>query len=420
MFKLYLPATRAMTTQSSQRQIMMLTVTAAAILMITMGIRQTTGLFLTPITESTGVSVVALSFALAVGQLVFGLAQPVSGVLADKFGSVQVIVGGALLLALGSALTPLLSSGGGLLLTMGVLSAAGAAAGSFSILIGLAAQRLPAEKRSFASGLINAGGSIGQFLFAPLVQFFIGAAGWISAMLVTAVAALVTVPLAFMLRQPKEVIAATTIHVTTVRPVTLSEQLRDAARNPSYLYLHAGFFTCGFHIAFLVTHLPNDLQLCGLSASVAANSLALIGLCNVAGSLVAGWLGQHYRMKYLLAWVYASRALLVVLYLVMPKTALNVYLFAGALGFTWLATVPPTAGLVGKLFGTRYLATLFGLTLVSHQVGGFLGAWLGGLALAQTGSYAWIWYADIALALLAAVVNLPIREARIESQPVTA
>lgn len=420
MFKLYLPATRAMTTQSSQRQIMMLTVTAAAILMITMGIRQTTGLFLTPITESTGVSVVALSFALAVGQLVFGLVQPVSGVLADKFGSVQVIVGGALLLALGSALTPLLSSGGGLLLTMGVLSAAGAAAGSFSILIGLAAQRLPAEKRSFASGLINAGGSIGQFLFAPLVQFFIGAAGWISAMLVTAVAALVTVPLAFMLRQPKEVIAATTIHVTTVRPVTLSEQLRDAARNPSYLYLHAGFFTCGFHIAFLVTHLPNDLQLCGLSASVAANSLALIGLCNVAGSLVAGWLGQHYRMKYLLAWVYASRALLVVLYLVMPKTALNVYLFAGALGFTWLATVPPTAGLVGKLFGTRYLATLFGLTLVSHQVGGFLGAWLGGLALAQTGSYAWIWYADIALALLAAVVNLPIREARIESQPVTA
>lgn len=420
MFKLYLPATRAMTTQSSQRQIMMLTVTAAAILMITMGIRQTTGLFLTPITESTGVSVVALSFALAVGQLVFGLAQPVSGVLADKFGSVQVIVGGALLLALGSALTPLLSSGGGLLLTMGVLSAAGAAAGSFSILIGLAAQRLPAEKRSFASGLINAGGSIGQFLFAPLVQFFIGAAGWISAMLVTAVAALVTVPLAFMLRQPKEVIAATTIHVTTVRPVTLSEQLRDAARNPSYLYLHAGFFTCGFHIAFLVTHLPNDLQLCGLSASVAANSLALIGLFNVAGSLVAGWLGQHYRMKYLLAWVYASRALLIVLYLVMPKTALNVYLFAGALGFTWLATVPPTAGLVGKLFGTRYLATLFGLTLVSHQVGGFLGAWLGGLALAQTGSYAWIWYADIALALLAAVVNLPIREARIESQPVTA
>lgn len=399
---------------------MVLTVTAAAILMITMGIRQTSGLFLTPITQSTGVSVVALSFALAVGQLVFGLAQPVSGVLADKFGSVQVIVAGALLLALGAILTPLLPSGGGLLLTMGVLSAAGAAAGSFSILIGLAAQRLPAEKRSFAAGLINAGGSIGQFLFAPLVQFFIGAAGWISAMLVTAAAALVTVPLAFVLRQPKEIAAAAAAHASAVRSVTLSEQLRDAARNPSYLYLHAGFFTCGFHIAFLVTHLPNDLRLCGLSASVAANSLALIGLFNVAGSLMAGWLGQHYRMKYLLAWVYASRALLVVLYLAMPKTALNVYLFAGALGFTWLATVPPTAGLVGKLFGTRYLATLFGLTLVSHQVGGFLGAWLGGLALAQTGSYAWIWYADIALALLAAAINLPIRETRIDSQPVAA
>jgi predicted MFS family arabinose efflux permease len=202
--------------------------------------------------------------------------------------------------------------------------------------------------------------------------------------------------------------------------VGLGEQIREAMRNPSYLYLHAGFFTCGFHIAFLVTHMPNDLQLCGLNASVAANSLALIGLFNIAGSLIAGWLGQRYRMKYLLAAIYGSRALIVAIYIVMPKTALNVYLFAGALGFTWLATVPPTAGLVGKLFGTRYIGTLFGLTLVSHQVGGFLGAWLGGVALAQTGTYEWIWYADIALALLAAVINLPIREARLQARAVPA
>jgi predicted MFS family arabinose efflux permease len=191
-------------------------------------------------------------------------------------------------------------------------------------------------------------------------------------------------------------------------------------RNPSYLYLHAGFFTCGFHVAFLVTHLPSDVQLCGLTATVAANSLALIGLFNVVGSLGAGWLGQYFRMKYLLVWIYGSRAAIVAVYLLMPKTALNMYLFAGALGLTWLATVPPTSGLVGKLFGTRYLATLFGLTLVSHQVGGFLGAWLGGLALAQLGSYDWIWYADMSLALLAALINLPIREARIVPQPVPA
>jgi predicted MFS family arabinose efflux permease len=213
--------------------------------------------------------------------------------------------------------------------------------------------------------------------------------------------------------------SAATPGVAPTPHLTLSEQLRIAVRDRSYLFLHAGFFTCGFHIAFLVTHLPNDLRLCGLP-EVAGGALMMIGLFNVAGSLSAGWLGQRYRMKYLLALIYASRAAIVAIYLAMPKTALNVYLFAGALGFTWLATVPPTSGLVGKLFGTRYLATLFGLTLLSHQIGGFLGAWLGGLALAQTGNYEWIWYADITLALLAAVVNLPIREARLTAQPAAA
>jgi predicted MFS family arabinose efflux permease len=175
--------------------------------------------------------------------------------------------------------------------------------------------------------------------------------------------------------------------------------------------LNAGFFTRGFHIAFLVTHLPGNLALCGLSATVAANSLALIGAFNVVGSLFVGWLGRQYRMKSILAWLYASRAAVVVCYLWMPKTAFNVYLIAGALGFSWLATVPPTAGLVGKLFGTRYLTTLFGLTLLSHQIGGFLGAWLGGVAMARLGSYDWVWYADIVLALAAALINLPIKEA---------
>jgi MFS family permease len=398
-----------------------LTVTAAAILMITMGARQTSGLFLLPITQATGVTVVAFSFALAIGQFMFGMAQPIFAAIADKYGAIKVIFAGALLLALGSFLTPYMSSGSGLLFTMGILGAAGAAAGSFSILIGIAAQRLPPEKRSFASGFINAGGSIGQFVFAPLVQWFIGFSGWVSAMFFTGFAALLTIPLALLLREPRKSGNESAAPAPAAVPhIGLGEQIRDAMRNPSYLYLHAGFFTCGFHVAFLVTHLPSDLQLCGLTPTVAANSLALIGLFNVAGSLLAGWLGQRYRMKYLLAAIYGSRAVIVAIYMVMPKTALNVYLFAGALGFTWLATVPPTAGLVGKLFGTRYIATLFGLTLVSHQVGGFLGAWLGGVAVAQTGSYEWIWYADIVLALLAAVINFPIREARLQAQPVPA
>jgi predicted MFS family arabinose efflux permease len=192
--------------------------------------------------------------------------------------------------------------------------------------------------------------------------------------------------------------------------VSLREQLRTASHDRSYLFLHAGFFTCGFHIAFLVTHLPGELQMCGLSASVAANSLAIIGGANFIGSVLVGWLGGRYRMKNILACLYASRAVVIVCYLLMPKTAFNVYLVAGALGFSWLATVPPTAGLVGKLFGTRYLTTLFGLTLLSHQIGGFLGAWLGGVAMAKLGSYQWVWYADIVLALFAALINLPIRE----------
>jgi predicted MFS family arabinose efflux permease len=393
----------------SRWQITVLVVVAATILMITMGLRQTTGLFLLPITKSTGVSIVAFSFALAVGQFVYGAAQPIFAALADKYGPIRMIVLGAVLLAVGSALTPSMTSDAGFLLTMGVMSAAGASAGSFSILLGIAAQRLPATHRSSAAGIINAGGSLGQFAFAPLMQFIISAAGWASAMFATAAAALLTIPLALAL-YAKTSVAAVTHAAQAVAPISLGEQVRIAMRDPSYLCLHAGFFTCGFHVAFLVTHLPSDIQMCGLAPEVGAFSLSLIGLFNVAGSLSAGWLGNLYRMKYLLATIYGLRALIVAVYVLMPKTALNIYMFAAALGFTWLATVPPTSGLVGKLFGIRYLSTLFGLTLVSHQVGGFLGAWLGGVALTQTGSYEWMWYADIALALAAAAINLPIRE----------
>jgi len=408
-----------MTHPGSRQQTLWLVFASAAILMITMGVRQTSGLYLLPITQSTGVSIVAMSLALAVGQFMFGAAQPVFGAIADKFGSVQVIIFGALLMAVGSILTPFVTSPAGVLLTMGVLSAAGSAAGSFSILIGVTAQRLPPERRSFAAGLINAGGSLGQVVFAPLIQAIIGAAGWMMAMYATAAAVLLTLPLAVALRlKPGDAQALAKINAAA--PQSLSQQLAEAMRDRSYLLLHAGFFTCGFHIAFLVTHLPSDLQLCGLTASVAATSLSFIGAANVVGSLGAGWLGQRYLMKHLLALIYGSRAVIVAIYMVMPKTALNVYLFAIGLGVTWLATVPPTSGIVGKLFGTRYLGTLFGLTLVSHQVGGFLGAWLGGVALARSGSYDWIWYADIALALLAAVANLPIREERVVPVPAVA
>jgi predicted MFS family arabinose efflux permease len=226
-------------------------------------------------------------------------------------------------------------------------------------------------------------------------------------MISLAATTLLTIPLAFLMRGQKAAPGA----AAAVDDFTLGRQVREALRDKSYLYLHAGFFTCGFHIAFLVTHLPGEVALCGLPAGVSATALGLIGLFNIAGSLLAGALGQRYRMKWLLAAIYGARALIIGLYLLAPKTALTFYTFAAALGFSWLATVPPTAGLVGKLFGTRYLSTLFGLTLLSHQVGGFFGAWLGGLAFVHFGDYSWMWYADIVLALAAALVNLPIREA---------
>jgi len=400
-----------------------LVLAATATLLVTMGIRQSLGLYVQPIAADTGIGIVAISFALAVGQLVWGAVQPAFGAWADQRGSGRVLVFGALLLCVGMALAPLLASGWGLVLTLGLLSAAGAGAGSFSVLIGATADATPAHKRSFAAGVINAGGSAGQFVFAPVTQAIIGAFGWMAAMWAMAVAALATLPLAWPLRRKPAGTHApgpAAIAAPAEGDIGLRAQLRVAARDRSYWCLHVGFFTCGFHIAFLVTHLPTEIAMCGLSDSVSAMSLALIGLCNIGGSLAVGWLGQRYRMKSLLALMYASRALLVGVYLVSPPTPLTFYLFAAGLGATWLATVPPTAGIIGKLFGPRYLATLFGFTLLSHQVGGFFGAWLGGLAIAHLGDYTWMWYADIVLALLAAAFNLPIREEKPQLQPIAA
>lgn len=382
---------------------------AAAILLITTGTRQVTGLFVQPITGTTGVSIASLSLALAVGQFMWGALQPMFGALADHFGAFRVVAVGALLLAGGLALTPFAVSESGLLLTLGVLSAAGTAAASFSILIGGTARSLTPSQRSLAAGVINAGSSLGQFIFAPVTQLVIGAWGWGSAMFTLAAASLFTIPLAWPLRARGQATSARA--PDSQQPVlSLGQQLRVALVDPNFAFLNIGFFTCGFHVAFLVTHFPGEVQNCGLTANVAANSLALIGLFNVGGSIGAGLLGQRFRMKNLLAVIYGSRAAMIAIYLLMPKTALNIYLFAAGMGLTWLATVPPTSGIVGKLYGVRFLGTLFGITLVSHQTGAFLGAWLGGIAMQQLGSYNWIWYADMGLAMLAAFANLPIKE----------
>ena len=384
------------------------TIMASSILMITMGTRQSMGLYVGPLNTDTGLGIVSISLAMAIGQFVWGAIQPIAGAFADKFGPRPVLLSGLLILVLGSALTPFVSSQLGLIVTLGLLTAIGSGACSFSVLLGAVAQRMPATSRGTASGIINAGSSFGQFVFAPIIGKLIQWVGWMSTMWAMAAVALLAIPLLNRLTNDT--------HAPAAAPTPeggLKKAAADALRNPSYLLLHLGFFTCGFHIAFLVTHLPTEVGLCGLSPTVASWSLALIGLANIVGSLFAGSCINLYRSKYVLAVMYGSRAVLIALYLVAPKTEWTFYAFAVGLGLTWLATVPPTAALVGKLFGIRYLATLFGLTLLSHQIGGFLGAYLGGLVLEAQGDYQWMWLADIALSAMAALINLPIKEAPI-------
>lgn len=402
-------------TQAQDRTWLWITLAAAALFMITMGVRQSQGLFLFPISGSTGVGIATISFAMAIGQFMWGLAQPVGGALADRFGFGRVLTGGILMLAIGMALTPVLTSQFGLVVTIGVLAALGSGAGSFTVLIGAMARRLAPRQRAMASGLISGGGSFGQFLFAPLAQTLIVAWGWMGAMWSLAALSLLALPLVKTIVAP-----AVPGSAAGSTDGSMGAALRTAFGNYSYLLLHGSFLTCGFHIAFLVTHLPGEVDLCGLPASVASWSLAIIGLANIAGSFAAGWMLNHFRGKYILFGMYGSRTLLILLYLAAPKTEWTFYLLAIGLGFSWLGTAPPTAGVVGKLFGTRYLATLYGMTMLSHQIGGFFGAWLGGLAFAYYGNYQWMWYADALFAAIAALFNLPIKEPRVETRAVAA
>jgi len=346
---------------------------AGGVLLITMGIRQSVGLFVGPLNTETGLGITSISLALAIGQFVWGAVQPVAGAAADHWGARPVLLVGLLVMALGCLLTPWMDSTLGLTLTLGVLSAAGAGACSFSVLIGAAAQRLSPQERGAASGWINAGGSLGQFVLAPVTQKLIQTLGWMGAMWASAAVTLLAIPMALGL-VPVRPAAANSGGVEVAPEGGMRQAIAQAFADRSYWLLHLGFFTCGFHIAFLVTHLPTEIGLCGLSPTVASWSLAFIGIANIVGSVVVGNSINRYRSKHLLALMYGSRAVLVLWYLAMPKTEWVFYVFAVGLGLTWLATVPPTAAIVGKLFGVRYLSTLFGLTLLSHQVGGFLGA----------------------------------------------
>lgn len=391
-------------------------IAGATLIAVTTGTRQSLGLFVRPL-AATGLGIATVSLALAVGQFFWGVAQPAFGIIADRIGTRRVVVLGGLMLAAGLALTPVLSGALGLFATLGILSAVGAGAASFAILIGAVARRVPVQHQPLAAGVINAGASLGQFILAPLTQVVIAGAGWMAALWALAGLAGVST----LLARPAAGEAADSVARGQAEPGTpVLDMLRTAFADRSYWCLHASFFACGFHIAFLVTHLPNEVAVCGLAPSAAATALAVIGLLNVVGSISVGWLGSRYRFKSLLAGLYGTRVLAIALYLAAPKTLATLYSFSAVLGVTWLATVPPTAGLVGKLFGPRYLSTLFGMTLVTHQTGAFFGAWLGGVVMARTGSYHWVWIIDMLLAAVAAIANAPIREPPLPARAVVA
>jgi predicted MFS family arabinose efflux permease len=387
---------------------------AAWIMALMFGQRTALSLFISAINTHTGVGLLAISLAFAVAQLAWGVSQPIAGAIADRYGAGRVIAGGILMVALGNALIPFAGSTAMLVFVIGILIAAGAGAGGVSIVLAAVARLLPPEKRAMASGIVNAGGSFGQFTLVPVAQALISGVGWMAALWWFAALAVATTPLARVLRGKGSPAPG------AVREERLGQAVKRALGDRSYILLNLGFFTCGFHVAFIMTHLPGVVAYCSLPPAVGAWSLSVIGLFNIVGSLGAGWAMSRWRSKSLLALVYASRAVAVALFLVAPKTELTFLVFAAFLGLTWLSTIPPTAGLVAKFYGPRYMATLFGIAFLSHQIGGFLGAYLGGYAFEMTGSYDWMWYADIALALAAALIHLPIRERPVRLAPVPA
>lgn len=385
---------------------------AGAVFGLALGIRSAQPLFISAINSHTGAGYAAISLAFGVAQLVWGIGQPVAGAIADRWGPRPVMLSGSLLLAFGTALMPFAGSTWSLILVIGIIAAAGASTSGPALLASAVSRWIPEAKRSVANGIIGAGGSMGQFVLVPLAQLCIGVAGWQPALIIVGAVGLAAVPLVLYITTSGPV-----VHAAHQQAGTLRHAVRDAFRDKSYLLLMAGFFTCGFHVAFIATHLPGVVALCQLPASVGAWSLAIIGLFNMFGSL---WIGMHIqarRMKLALAGLYFARALIILVFVFSPKVPIVFFAFAAAIGFTYLSTVPPTIGLVVKLHGTRYLATLFGIVMLSHQVGGFLGAYLGGRAFEASGSYDWMWWADITLCLFAAAVHLPIREARIARAP---
>ncbi len=404
-----------MTKITNKLSITQVLICGAAIVTLSMGIRHGFGLWLQPVTQAQGWSRETFAFSIGIQNLTWGFAGIFAGMVADKFGAFRVIIGGAMLYALGLigmayAPTPLTFA-----LTAGVLIGMAQAGTTYAVIYGVIGRNVSLEKRSWAMGVAASAGSFGQFLMVPTEGFLINSLGWQQALVILGFAALLIVPLAWGLHEPH--CAAGT---APKRDQTIVQALKEAFKYPSFQLLMAGFFVCGFQVVFIGVHMPSYLKDKGLSPEVASYALALIGLFNVFGTYAAGVLGQRLPKKNILAFIYLARAIVISIFLLVPLSPMSVYLFSSVMGLLWLSTVPPTNATVAQIFGVAHLSMLGGFVFFSHQIGSFMGVWLGGYLYDKTGSYDIVWYIAIALGVFAALVNLPVKEAAIQRRPLRA
>jgi predicted MFS family arabinose efflux permease len=377
------------------------------ILTIALGVRHNFGLYLQPMTQDLGIGREAFSFAIAIQNLIYGFAQPFTGMIADKFGTARVLIGGAILYAVGLALMSLSSTSWELNLSSGLLIGIALGCSGFSIVFGVVGRAVPAEKRSTALGIVGAAGSFGQFIMLPYGQTLITQLGWHTALLILAATVLIIVPLSGALVEDKKA-QAQRFHKQSIR-----EALGEAFSHRGYILLCLGYTVCGFQLMFISVHFPAYLLDQRMTPQVGMTALALIGLFNIFGSYTWGWLGNRYRKHYLLSLLYFIRAVGIAIFIALPLSPLTVFVFAATIGFLWLGTVPLTNGLIAQVFGTQYLSTLGGSAFLFHQVGSFMGVWLAGYLYDTTGSYTLMWTLTIAMGVLAALLNLPIDEKQI-------
>ena len=373
------------------------------IVLITLGTRAGFGLWLAPVSRDLGWGREVFALAMAIQNLVWGVAQPFAGALADRYGAARVMAVGGVVYAVGMVLMTDASSPLLLHLSLGVLVGLGMAGASFTVVLAAFGRLVPEERRSVALGLGTAAGSLGQFLLVPLGQAFLDRYGWATALMLLAILPLLVVPLSGAL-------AGRASSWTRIAPQTVGAAIREAGGHGGYRLLVAGFFVCGFHVGFIAVHLPAYLVDLGMAEKAGAWALAMIGLFNIAGSYLAGVLGGRYSKKYLLSGLYLTRGVVIAVFVILPPSLPSVLLFSAAIGFLWLSTVPLTSGLVAQIFGPRHMGMLFGFVFFGHQIGSFLAIWLGGYLFDATGSYTVIWWVAVALALAAALLHWPIDE----------